>query len=88
MYTFETINDYKYFTFTVSVISSRDSLERFSIQNRYSKHESLTVLIGRIYPAYLLVVKSGNIVIIRVFGFQYKETNMKLRSSFSELKLY
>lgn len=50
--------------FTVSAISSSGSFDRFSIQNRYSKHESFTVLIGSIYPEQLLVVKLGNIVII------------------------
>lgn len=58
---------YWYVTFKVSAMSSRVSSERFSIQNRYSKHESLTVLIERIYPAQLFVVKSGNIVSIRLF---------------------
>jgi len=80
------ITDNEYITFTVSVVSSRHSFERFSIQNRYSKHESLTELIGRIYPAQLLKVKSGNTVKIWLFGFQYNEINTRLFSSFSTLK--
>lgn len=76
-----------YLTFTVSVISSRDSFERFSIQNLYSKQESLTVLIGRIYPVQLLLVKSGKIVIMRLFEFQCNETSTRLFSSFSTLNI-
>lgn len=82
-------NDYQQNSiFTLSVISSRDSFERFSIQNLYSKHESFTVLIGIIYPTQLLLVKSGYIIKILLFEFQYNETNRILLSSFSILKIY